>query len=120
MVEKIIDEEFWKNLGVSDQNLFLLVHSGSRGLGEAILNEHVEKHGNNGLLEDTQEAIHYLQKHEQACDWAKANRALIASRALSQLGAQGKMILDIWHNNLVQKVIFLSFFLSFCFNNFSQ
>jgi len=50
-VERILDQQALAALGVDPHRLILLVHSGSRGLGEAILREHVERYrgGRRGL-----------------------------------------------------------------------
>ena len=44
MIERVLDADAFKALGVSKQQLVMLVHSGSRGLGESILRAHVERH----------------------------------------------------------------------------
>ncbi len=80
-VLKIENENvFYNELGLSDDQLFLLVHSGSRGYGHDILMEHEEKYGIKGFEEGSEEAKHYLEQHRNACQWAKANRALIADK----------------------------------------
>lgn len=84
------------------QCLQLLVHSGSRGLGQAILREHVDKFSHAGLAENTPEALDYLAKHDTALQFAKANRQLIAERMLAKWGAEGAMLLDVHHNFLQQ------------------
>lgn len=78
----------------------LVVHSGSRGLGQQILHDSQEFY-------QSDEASVYLYKHDIACRWAKANRDLIALRFLSCLGKDltyddvvSVKILDIWHNNV--------------------
>jgi release factor H-coupled RctB family protein len=79
----------------------LVVHSGSRGLGQQILSESSTSYS-------TEDSADYLRKHKTACYWAKANRDLIALRFLSRilrhdLSQQeiiSRKILDIWHNNV--------------------
>src|SRR5213596_2823190 len=80
MVEKILDADEFKKLGLGKQQLVVLVHSGSRGLGEAILRAHVDHHFGNGVEADSFAAGEYLRGHDFAVCWAKANRELIVQR----------------------------------------
>ena len=99
-VESIKDERAFNEFSLNADKLVLLVHSGSRGKGEAILREHTSKYSSQGLISDTEEAQQYLIKHNQALKWASANRALIAHRFLSSLGAEGKLLVDVNHNTV--------------------
>jgi release factor H-coupled RctB family protein len=90
-------------LGIDKDRLLLLVHSGSRGLGESVLREHAARHGAAGLVADSEEARGYLSRHDHAVRWAQANRALIAGRFLGLLGAAGQPALplvDVCHNSV--------------------
>ena len=99
-VESIKDEVAFNALGIDKDYLFLLVHSGSRGRGEAILRSHTEQYGALGLSENSEAAKHYLNEHNQALLWAKANRGLIAHRFLAALGSEGECIIDVNHNTV--------------------
>ncbi|MCE9669313.1 RNA ligase RtcB family protein [Myxococcus stipitatus] len=99
-VETVHDAEAFAALGLSADRLLLLVHSGSRGLGEAILRAHVDRHAAGGLEEDTDEARAYLTRHDHAVAWARANRALVARRVLDGIGAPGRRVLDVCHNSV--------------------
>jgi len=85
-------------LGLSEQKLVLLVHSGSRGLGESILRAHIAVHGARPLDVASAEGRVYLRKHDHAVVWAKANRALIAWRMATALGTEAIPVLDVCHN----------------------
>ncbi len=87
-------------LGVAPDAVYLCVHSGSRGFGEAILREHVGTHGAGGLPVGSSEAEHYLTRHEQARRWAAANREVIATRILERLRTRGTLLLDVCHNHV--------------------
>jgi release factor H-coupled RctB family protein len=100
-VDAVHDAKEFASLGLREDRLLLLVHSGSRGLGEATLRAHVDRHGAGGLPEDSIEARAYLRKHDQAVAWGRANRALIAQRMLDGIGAHGRRVLDVCHNNVV-------------------
>ena len=104
-IEGVYDEESFEALGLNKKSLYLLVHSGSRGLGESILRAHGEAHGHHGLHENTQEAQRYMDKHDHAVRWAEANRELIAHRFLSCLHANGDRILDVNHNTVTKQKI---------------
>ena len=82
------------------QCLQLLVHSGSRSLGQHILRHHVDKFNHAGLPENTPEAAAYLAEHDNALAFARANRRLIAERMLARWNAEGTCLLDVHHNFL--------------------
>jgi release factor H-coupled RctB family protein len=83
-----------------DGFVYLCVHSGSRGLGESILREHVEAHGAAGLEAGSEAGGKYLHRHAQAVDWAAANRELIASRMFERLNTAGERLNDVCHNSV--------------------
>lgn len=91
-------------LGLARDRLALLVHTGSRGLGEAVLKAHVAAHGHGGVAETAEAARTYLAAHDAAARWAEANRDLCAHRALGAIGADGQRILDICHNSVTAAV----------------
>lgn len=92
------DDEALERLGITRNRLLLLVHSGSRGLGEAILREQVELFGHAGLEAASSACTHYLARHDGALRFAEANRQLIARRMLERLRADGEALLDVNHN----------------------
>ncbi|WP_369309078.1 RNA ligase RtcB family protein [Providencia rettgeri] len=97
-IDEILQPELFAEIGLSKQQLLLLVHSGSRGLGQSILRQHVETHSHNGLLDDTEDGKKYLQAHQDALNFAQVNRRLIGLRMLQQVKANGELRLDINHN----------------------
>ncbi|KAI9827455.1 MAG: hypothetical protein M1832_004804 [Thelocarpon impressellum] len=107
---------------LQEDDVVLLVHSGSRGYGGDILKRHTSA-GRTSLHQDDPAATAYLEEHDRACEWARLNRDLIALRFLACLepgderwtlpgeaspddvrGArtlvQGRKVVDIWHNNV--------------------
>lgn len=78
--------------------LLLLVHSGSRGLGQAILARHLVEHGHEALAADTPAFGTYLAQHDEAVRWAELNRELIARRFLAAIRAEGQCLFDLNHN----------------------
>lgn len=92
-------------LGIDRQRLLLLVHSGSRGLGERILRQHVDAFGHRGLEAETPEAAAYLAQHDAALRYARCNRQLVAQRLLGNVRAEGRCVLDVHHNFVAPSVI---------------
>ena len=80
---------------------YLLIHSGSRGLGNAIVSQYLAS-GMTGLSDA--DADEYLVLHDQAMKWAKLNRRIIAERAASALRADIRLITDNTHNLISREV----------------
>jgi len=99
-VEKILCQKSFSTLGLDRKKLFLLVHSGSRGIGEALLRKHTRQYGAKGLDEESEEAQHYLAAHDFAVKWAICNRSLIAKRFVDKLNAECNPVLDCCHNSV--------------------
>jgi release factor H-coupled RctB family protein len=101
MIETIHDRAAVTALGLSEDDLFILVHSGSRGFGEALFMDYAARYGATGIAADSAEANAYLAAHDHAVAWAGANRDLCAQRTLTALKASGERVLDICHNAVV-------------------
>ncbi|MEP6538644.1 MAG: RNA ligase RtcB family protein [Bryobacteraceae bacterium] len=97
-VESIANPDICAQLTIAGDAVYLCVHSGSRGFGEAILREHVAQFGSAGLAMETGEAKQYLARHDHARRWASANRELIAARVFERLRTAGTRLIDICHN----------------------
>jgi len=102
-VEKVLDAAEFKRLGLGKQQLVVLIHSGSRGLGDSILRAHVDRHFGNGVEADSFAAEEYLRGHDFAVRWAKANRELIARRFAATLGAEAEYLWDGCHNSITRR-----------------
>jgi release factor H-coupled RctB family protein len=99
-VEEILDASAFRKVGLGRQQMVVLVHSGSRGLGESILRAHVEQHFGDGVEAESFAAEAYLRDHDDALRWAKANRELIARRFVATLGAEAEGLWDGCHNSI--------------------
>lgn len=99
-VNEIFDMDAFNLLNMGHQFVFLLVHSGSRGLGQKILQEHIHKLGAKGIntSNNLDVMLKYLSRHGYAEKWAVVNRELIAERFCEQLNAQKQFLLDVTHN----------------------
>lgn len=99
-VEAVADAQRFQAAGLDETAVHLMVHSGSRGLGQAILDRHRLKHNVAGLIAGEADCTAYLAEHDDAVRWAILNRVVIAERFLGRLGAQGTRLLDIVHNSV--------------------
>jgi RNA-splicing ligase RtcB len=128
---QVVEESSLANIdnGLHQDDVVLLVHSGSRGLGGSILKKYTTEM-RTSFEEGSSDAIEYMKEHDKACEWAKANRDLIALRFFAclepgnedwnlgrsdagNLGEEGikmipvakaalkrRKVVDIWHNNV--------------------
>lgn len=94
-VDTVFDAGHAGRLGLVAGDLVLIVHSGSRGLGERILRAHTEVHGAGPAADPAA----YLAMHDDAVRWGSLNRRLMAARVTDALGAEpAEPILDMCHN----------------------
>ncbi|WP_425560660.1 RNA ligase RtcB family protein [Luedemannella helvata] len=94
-VETVLDEAHANRLALAAGDLVLIVHSGSRGLGERILRAHTEVHGAGPAAD----AAAYLVAHDRAVRWGSLNRRLMAARVAYALGAEPvEPVVDVCHN----------------------
>ncbi|MEV5411283.1 RNA ligase RtcB family protein [Thermopolyspora sp. NPDC052614] len=91
----VFEPEHASRLGLAAGDLVLVVHSGSRGLGERILRAHTEVHG----AGPAQDPAAYLAAHDDAVRWGSLNRRLLAARVAYALGAEPtEPLVDQCHN----------------------
>jgi release factor H-coupled RctB family protein len=94
-IEAVHDQEHADRLELRPGDLVLIVHSGSRGLGERILRSHTDQHGAGPAADPPA----YLAAHDAAVRWAGQNRRMIAERVGQALGARiGEPVVDLCHN----------------------
>jgi release factor H-coupled RctB family protein len=94
-VETVLAPGHAARLRLAAGDLVLLVHSGSRGLGEHLLRSHTDRHGNGPAADPAA----YLAAHDEAVRWAALNRRVIAARVARALGARpAEPLLDQCHN----------------------
>jgi release factor H-coupled RctB family protein len=96
-IEEIVDAEAAARAGFDRALVYLLVHSGSRGLGYAVLEESLA--GGGAPLDPASEAgAAYLDAHDHAARWAALNRGVIALRAAEALRGDSHLVTDLGHN----------------------
>ncbi|MFI7608063.1 RNA ligase RtcB family protein [Micromonospora sp. NPDC049366] len=94
-VGTVFAAEHARRLGLDVGDLVLIVHSGSRGLGERILRAHTEVHG----AGPAPDPAAYLARHDDAVRWGALNRRLLAARVAYALGFEpAEPIVDECHN----------------------
>lgn len=101
VVESVLDAEGFAALRLGKDELMLLIHSGSRGLGQAVLRRHRDQFGVGGIDADSRAAEHYLEAHNHAVAWARLNREVLARRFLDQIGGKANVVLDLCHNSVI-------------------
>ena len=72
-VDQIVDSGAFRELGLVSHHLMMLIHSGSRGLGEMTQFGHSSQHGTEGLLARSSEGLAFMSAHDQAVRWARSN-----------------------------------------------
>lgn len=96
-VDTVTDTDGATRLGLDAGSVVLVVHTGSRGTGEAILRAHVDAHGYGPAPDHAA----YLAEHDRAVAWAAANRRAVAERVAEALGARlGEPVIDLCHNHV--------------------
>jgi release factor H-coupled RctB family protein len=94
-VDTVLDSASAERLGLVAGDLLLIVHSGSRGLGERILRSHTDIYGAGPAPDPSA----YLAMHDEAVRWGSLNRRLMAARVAHALGAQpSEPVVDVCHN----------------------
>jgi release factor H-coupled RctB family protein len=102
-VEQVFDAGEFKQVGVGKEQLVVLVHSGSRGIGEVVVRDYTDERHGNGVSVDSFAAEEYLRGHYFAVRWAQANRKLIAQRFVAALGAEVECVWDGCHNCITRQ-----------------
>ena len=96
-IEDIFAPDIAIQAALDRDHAFVLVHSGSRGLGYAVL-EGVLREGSVALDPMSDEGAAYLDAHDHAVRWARLNRRIIAQRAAAAARAELRCVNDLAHN----------------------
>lgn len=92
-----VDEVFDASFGIDPDRVYVLAHSGSRGLGHALLEQQMAE-CLQPLDPDSDAGRAYLRAHDHAMRWASANRRLIARRAAAALRCEAEPVCECTHN----------------------
>ncbi len=104
-INKSYSPEILEAYHLNPKKVYLLIHSGSRGLGESILRNHIQKFSSQGLRVESVEAQEYLQEHNYACNWASFNRKVVAMRIAKKCHLETSLFLEQIHNQIEKRVI---------------
>jgi release factor H-coupled RctB family protein len=104
-VDTVFDAAALAALGLDTTCLLLLVHTGSRGLGQHILRQHVDQFGHRGLVDGTDHSAAYMGQHDAALQFARLNRQWVAQRLLANVRGEGRSVLDVHHNFVAQAAV---------------
>lgn len=98
-VEQICDLAAAESLGLTKDQVMLLIHCGSRGYGQEILSRYYVPEG---LEEGTARAQAYMTEHDHALLWAERNRMAVGAKLMEWLGVAGEpaLLMDSCHNYL--------------------
>jgi release factor H-coupled RctB family protein len=96
-IEEILAPDIAAQAGLDRDHAYVLVHSGSRGLGYSIL-ERVLSNGQAALDPASDEGRAYMDVHNHAVQWARLNRRIIAERAAAAARADLRPLNDLAHN----------------------
>lgn len=99
-VEAVHDEAAFASAAFDAAMVYLMIHSGSRGLGHAILERHLAQQNTAALAVNTPAFDAYLRQHDEAIGWAILNRQIIAERFMEKLDMSATRRLDICHNSV--------------------
>jgi release factor H-coupled RctB family protein len=99
-IDTVFDAERLSAASIEKGDCGLLVHSGSRGLGQAVASAHLTEHGASGLEAGSEALEVYMARHQHARQWARCSRALIARRFAAQIGFDVSLVSDVEHNML--------------------
>ncbi len=114
-IDETYDEAACKAYGVTPGQVFVMLHTGSRGLGHQVCQEHVEslqgapKRYGIDLVDrqlacaplDSPEAEAYMGAMASAANFAFVNRSILTSRTrdvLDGFGATADVVYDVCHN----------------------
>ena len=100
-VEEIKSPMFNK-LGIEKDSLYILIHSGSRALGQIIFNRVCNYEPSIGISANSKEALEYLKQAKEATNLAYKSRLLIAKRFLKAIGlnSEFKVVSNSAHNSI--------------------
>ncbi|MCT4595781.1 MAG: RNA ligase RtcB family protein [Anaeromicrobium sp.] len=107
-IDRVYDENLLKENNIDKNNVFLLIHSGSRSYGEHILRDFIDKHScERGIEVNSPLFKEYMDEHNRAMEFATINREVIAYKMNKALGSkENRKLLDSVHNSITPKKIY--------------
>ena len=93
---ELCEPERCRTLGIDRRTLWLLVHSGSRGHGQSLL----ERTPKGGIDPASEAGKRYLERQGRLLEWAAWNRRVAAAGFLALAEAAGECVSDNCHNSI--------------------
>jgi release factor H-coupled RctB family protein len=104
-VVEIFDQRLFDKIGMDQDTLHLMVHSGSRGLGDSILRDYAAQRGAQSVAADSETGQRYIKQAAHAMAWAVANRQLCAHRMMTAIRGESRQLIDICHNSVTETMV---------------
>lgn len=99
-IEKVFDQRTFDEAGLDKKYAFILVHSGSRSYGKDIIDRYIAKYKAEGILVSDDAGRLYLKDHDNALNWAKLNRRIIADKFAGCISTTAENVIDLAHNSI--------------------
>jgi release factor H-coupled RctB family protein len=96
-IEEIAAPDIAERAGLDPSLTYILVHSGSRGLGYSMLERQLAA-GTVTLDRGSEAEAVYRAGHDHAVRWAVLNRAVIGRRAAAAARGEVRLVADLSHN----------------------
>ena len=95
VVDEILDDHAFRSMKLSEKAQYVFVHTGSRGMGNAVLDRILSSgvHAASGDVADE-----YMSMHDAALAFARNNRMICMEKAASMLDMDMVPVLDVFHN----------------------
>ena len=105
LVNEVKDAEIFEALGMNEESLYVLIHSGSRAFGQIVFDSVAGSYNpNEGIDANSAKGKEYLQKHNLAIQYAKQSRVEIAQRMIKaiKINSEIKEVSDTAHNSILK------------------
>lgn len=103
LVDEIKEATLFEEMGLNNTSLYTLVHSGSRAYGQIVFERVAGSYDPAcGLDAQCEEALAYLESHDQAIHYANKSREIIAKRLSKAIGfgEEIKCVSSTAHNSI--------------------
>lgn len=97
VVHDVVNYDLFNQLGMDMKARYVLVHSGSRGLGGKILGDYIHEHNDDPLINED-EISSYLMQHDYAVQWASENRRACIDKLSGIVSCHSLPVFDVPHN----------------------
>jgi release factor H-coupled RctB family protein len=104
-INQVHDSKLFDELGLNEESLYTLVHSGSRAYGQIVFDRVSGRYDpTKGMEANSNEAQEYLANHHQAIAYAKQSREVITNKLLKaiKVSNEAKLVSDTAHNSIIQ------------------